>query len=1578
MGTGHAKPVNLPGGVFASLQFGGRRYLLAAVKPTGKAPGCPVVGIGASAGGLEAFTQLLKQLPLDTGFGFVLVQHLDPQHQSALTQLLTRVTTLPVREVTNNLRVKANHVYIIPPNRTMGIARGVLKLQLRSRDHTALRSIDFFFEALANDQRERAIGVVLSGSATDGTLGLEAIKAEGGLTFAQDDTAHYDSMPRSAVAAGCVDFVLAPEAIARELARIARHPYVAGRPPKSRFRLPPASRARKASPEFAGHREQNDRRKILLLLNAHFGVDFSLYKSTTIDRRIARRMVLNRLDTLADYAGFLRGNPRELEALYADALIGVTSFFRNAEAFEVLKHKVFSRLLQARGDEPVRVWVLGCSTGQEAYSIAMAFEESAGKFSPGRKLQMFATDLSEANLGKARDGLYAKTAVQDVSPERLRRFFVEEDAGYRVIKSVRERIVFARQNVIGDPPFSRMDLISCRNLMIYFEPGLQKKVLPAFHYALKPEGFLFLGASESIGSFTDLFMPVDKKQKIFSRQTAPIRGFHLPVRNPGGGRPVTGKGPRPFPPAGPAPRRAPEDVSGEFNAEREADRVTVNHFAPPGVLIDANLQILQFRGPTGPYLEPPTGKASFSLLRMAREGLMLPLRAAINRAKKENKTARRENVPVRQSGKTRMVNVEVVPLKNLKERCFLVWFEDSKKGGRAVPDPAPSEQPGGAAKTTRPAGKREESRRVAGLERDLAEVRDYLQSVQERQEATTEELQAANEEGQSANEELQSLNEELETSKEELESTNEELTTVNEEMVSRNAELNRLNSDLTNLQTSAKLVIMLLGRDLTIRRFSAQAEKQFSLLATDVGRPIGAVRHHLRLASLDALISDVIATTHECDLEVQDKDGRWYSLRVRPYLTHDHKVDGAVLVLVDIDHLKQAEQLIVEEHDHAEAVIRTVPNPLVILSSDLCLLSANDAFYRTFKVTPAETKGRSIFTIDHGAWNIPRLRHFLKDVIPGKTSFDDFEVTHNFGRLGRRSLLLNARVLNEPGHRRKEVLLGIQDITEVLTFQADLRRSEMRYRRLFEAAKDGILILDPATRKITDANPFIVNLLGYSRKQLIKKELWEIGLIKDEAANRKAFRELKTKGFIRYEDLPLKSRGGRRLEVEFVSNLYDEAGDEVIQCNIRDITERKQAERELIASEKRYRALFELGPVGVYSCDAAGTIQEFNRRAAELWGRKPKLGDPRERFCGSSKMHLPNGSPLPHEQCPMALVLDGTIPSVRDQEVVIERPDGSRITSIVNIVSLKNERGEIAGAINCFYDITGRKQAEEALRATRTELARYAGQLEGLVTARTAELTAANTRLETTLDSVRKGQEQYRVLLLESQSMQGKLRQLTHQIITVQEEERREISRELHDEVVQTLVGINVELAALGKMANGEAGPLREKIAHTQGLVENSVHAVHRFARGLRPAVLDDLGLIPALHSYCKGLTEQKNIQIEITAFGGVEALDGAGKTVLFRVAQEALTNVIRHAQAAQVKVTIAETQDAIRMEISDDGQSFHVEKVLLAKNPKRLGLIGMKERIEMIGGNLTIESAPGRGTSVCARIPFIREKAKS
>ncbi|MDB6174196.1 MAG: two-component hybrid sensor and regulator [Chthoniobacteraceae bacterium] len=1253
------------------------------VTTTHQAKQFPIVGVGASAGGLEAFLELLKHLPADTGMGFVLVQHLDPQHESALTRLLARGTVMPVCEVTNNLRVEPNCVYVIPPNTQMSLAGGVLKLTPRGTDRGATRSIDLFFEALALDQREKAIGVVLSGTAMDGTLGLESIKAEGGVTFAQDGSAKYNSMPHSAIAAGCVDFVLSPEEIASELARIARHPLNVhdNTPPAVPFETAPANTRRiKTDQQASG---QDGFKKILLLLRNHSGVDFSFYKSSTIQRRILRRLVLNKAGTLAEYALFLKDNITELDALYSDVLISVTSFFRNPDAFETLKRKVFPKLLAQQGrDGPMRIWALGCSTGQEPYSLAMAFAESVAEIPGAPKLQIFATDLNNALLDTARAGLYPKSLVQDISPERLQRFFVEEEGGYRVCKALREQVVFARQNVMSDPPFSRIDLITCRNVLIYFEAELQKIIIPAFHYALKPGGFLFLGASESIGQFSNLFAPADKKQKIFSRKAAPAQAFRLPL--PGERMRTSPAGRRPAIPSGGAEAES-KGLTSELDAQREADRISISQFAPPGVLINGEMQVVQFRGGTSAYLEPPTGKATFDVLKMARDGLMLPLRAAINRAKRENKPASRDAVRIAENGGFREITVQVTPLRNLKEPYFLVLFEEanSRSAGRAIPCATPSLR-----------GKKEVSSRIAELELELTETRDYLQSIQEQNEAAHEELQASSEEGQSANEELQSMNEELETSKEELESTNEELMTINDEMVSRNTELSRLNTDLSNLEVNIHTAILLLAQDLTIRRFTPPAARIFSLIASDVGRPFGSIRHNLDVPDLGRLAAEVIDTVSVREREVQDQDGRWYTLCARPYLALDNRIDGVVLVLNDIDALKRSKQEISAAREYAEATLRTMPVPFLILRADLRVNSASDAFYNSFGVTLGETEGRLIYELGNRQWNIPQLRTLLEEILPQKRSFNGFEIVHDFPSIGRRSMLLNARRL-EGQNSSPLILLSIEDVTERMESRAAMERSEIRYRRLFETSRDGILLLDPISRKITDANPFMTELLGYSREELLGRELWQIGLLEDERASQSAFRELQHKGSIRYEDLPLETKGGERREVEFVSNLYDEENLKVIQCNIRDITQRKLVER-------KFRGLLESAPDAMVITNPNGEIVLINSQTEKVFGySRAELIGKRIEILIPVRYHQGHAGNRHDFMSAPRMRLMGA-----GMDLWALHKNGSEFPVEISLSPLETE-GELL-VTAAIRDVSARKTAEKSLRIATEEIARGA------------------------------------------------------------------------------------------------------------------------------------------------------------------------------------------------------------------------------------------------------------------------------
>ncbi|MEO6462870.1 MAG: chemotaxis protein CheB, partial [Candidatus Eisenbacteria bacterium] len=774
-------------------------------------PQFPVVGVGASAGGLEAFTRLLRALPIDTGMAFVLVQHLAPRHPSALARILSGATAMPVTEVTGDVAIAPDHVYVIPPGQNLVLATGRLVLTARE-EHGVQHPIDRFFRSLAEEQREQAIGVVLSGTATDGTLGLEEIKAEGGITFAQDESsAGFDGMLQSAIAAGCADFVLPPEEIAAEIARIAARSGVAAA-------LPGGDGAGPATAIWNSATLQ----PILHTLRDAAGADFTRYKTNTVSRRIQRRMTLQSIERIEDYARYLVSHPAEVQALYQDILINVTGFFRDPEMFEALRGEVLPQMLSGRpADEPIRIWTLGCSTGEEAYSLAMVVTEVLGADGKHPPPQIFATDLNAAGIEHARAGIYSQRRVAGVSPERLARFFVKQDEAWRVTKALRDLCVFARHNANVEPPFSRMDLVSCRNMLIYLDPTLQQRILPILHYALKPEGRLVLGRSESVGPFLDLFRVIDGKHKFYAPKPRvgrlPWRLFESAPRSP---RPAMTPG-APGSAAVPGRSGRSESRAPGSALQQEADRILAERFAPPGVLVDANLDIVHFRGDTHPWLGAAQGKASLSVLKMVHPDVAAPLRALLFRARIEPGPLREDGLRLEHDGVVHHFALEViaVPGNEPAESFLLILFAPAPatNGATAPPEPA-----AGDAGPDDPVDETEAAR-LARLKRDLTSTRAQLHSMFEQQDAASEQLQTAAEEAQSAIEELQSMNEELESSKEEIQSSVEELTTLNDELNIRNQETVQLNDDLLNLVRSFDIAIVMVGRDLSIRRCSPLA-----------------------------------------------------------------------------------------------------------------------------------------------------------------------------------------------------------------------------------------------------------------------------------------------------------------------------------------------------------------------------------------------------------------------------------------------------------------------------------------------------------------------------------------------------------------------------------------------------------------------------------------------------------------------------------------------------------------------------------------------------------------------------------
>lgn len=920
--------------------------------------------------------------------------------------------------------VEPNHIYVIPPNAMMTIEQGRLKLSPRQKTRGQVMSVDTFFISLAEDRASKAIGVVLSGGDADGSRGLEAIKAAGGITFAQcEESARVPSMPNTAVASGQVDFILTPKAIAEELAKISRHPYVNHLTPEKTTEVLP---------------EGGDALSVIFsLLKNLTGVDFNHYKQTTLKRRILRRMILYKLERLEDYVRYLQDNPAEVKALYQDVLITVTNFFRDPEAFDALKTKVFPIIAKDRTpDSPIRIWVAGCSTGEEAYSIAICLLEFLSNQVISTPIQIFATDINEVAIEKARSGIYKQNQVLDVSPERLQRFFVPVEGGYQISKPVRELCVFARQNLISDPPFSRLDLISCRNVLIYLGSSIQKKLLPVFHYGLKPTGFLMLGTSETVGEFTDLFTLLDRKYKIYSRKMAPARlGIDLIASN----YPTEILNPQPT---------VSEDAWNDLEMQKEADRIVLSEYAPVGVIINNDLEIVQFRGQTSFYLQPPPGRPSFNLLKMAKEELRLELRTAIHQAKKHEVSVRKEAIPIKDHDEVRLVRIDVVPFKpqGTSERYFLVIFTDI-----LTTEISQLEISSGSTRSRqqRQTNKEQETNK---LKQDLATTKEYLQSIIEEQQATNQDLRAANEEILSSNEELQSTNEELETAKEEIQATNEELNTINDELQRRNIESTQISNDLQNLLSSINIPILMLGGDLRIRRFTPVAERIFNLIPTDVGRPLSDINHNLNIPDLEQQILEVISTLNFKAQEVQDQEHRWYDLRIRPYRTIDNKIDGAVVVLVDIDALKRSARQIIESRDYAEAIVATVRESLVVLDINLRVITANQFFYEKFQVLAEETEQRLIYDIGNGQWNIPQLRSLLEDILPYQSQFQDLEVEHTFEDIGYKIMRLNARKLSHI-HDAPMILLVIEDITQHKQLEAERTQLLMQEQSARTAAE---------------------------------------------------------------------------------------------------------------------------------------------------------------------------------------------------------------------------------------------------------------------------------------------------------------------------------------------------------------------------------------------------------------------------------------------------------------------------------------------------------------------------------------------
>lgn len=1004
----------------------------------------PVVGIGASAGGLKALRELLEKLPADTGMAFVLIQHLSPSHASSLPEILAKATAMEVKTAEDGQALRPNTLSIIPPGFNLFLQGRTLRLEKREESAGAFFPIDRFFVSLADELQEKAIAVVLSGSSSDGAKGVVVVRSAGGLTLAQSEaSAEYPSMPRQALLTDKVDFSGSAAEIGQLLGEIARHPH-----------LYPEAIPKIQSP---GPEEETALEQIQRLLR-QTGVDFGNYKQSTVRRRILRRMALNRVQTLPDYVACLEKSAKELENLKEDLLIKVTSFFRDPEVFAALKQEVFPALVQQRDPmQPLRIWVPGCASGQEVYSLAICLLEYLGDRAVGLSILIFGTDLSEIAIEKARQGLYSAADLAEVDSARVENYFNKIGDGYQIKKLVRELCVFARQDFTRDPPFSRLDLISCRNVLIYLGAKLQKHVLPLFNYALAPGGFLLLGQSESIGQFDELFSLVDPKARIYRKTRSVERHGGEFWPGPALRRPGTKPDPRPLP----LPSSRPE---AEPDLQRVVEHWLLSKYDPAVVVIDRQLQIRHFRGDTGPYLQPVPGKASLDLMKMVRDDLRIELRSLIHLAHKGGQPQRREDLLVQLPAGERLVSLEVQPVDIEGEQPFsMIEFR--------------SRMPLGIGREEDSELSTEYRMELTRLKQDLAASHAYQQTLIEEKERALEELRIANEEILSSNEELQSINEELETAKEELESSNEELSTVNQELQDRNSQLTRSHEDLSNLITSAEIPFLILTRDLKIRSISPLASEQLKVRPSDIGRPLKEINLRLKVANLDGLIRQVVESGEALERECYDAETGWNLLRIRPYRTREQQVEGAVLNLIDIDRLKQSMEEVERAYRYALSVVDAMQTPLLVLDDQFQVQTANPAFYQKFHVAPKETEGRPLFELGSGQWGHPDLKRLLTDILPQSTLVDDFLILFDFPLIGERSMLVSARPMKA---RRPSILVSIEDVTERLGLERALRRAKAQAEAASQAKSE---FLANMSHEIRTPMTVIIGALEHLQKE---------------------------------------------------------------------------------------------------------------------------------------------------------------------------------------------------------------------------------------------------------------------------------------------------------------------------------------------------------------------------------------------------------------------------------------------------------------------------------------------------------------
>ncbi|HEX7313808.1 MAG TPA: PAS domain S-box protein [Pyrinomonadaceae bacterium] len=1348
--------------------------------------GFMVVGLGASAGGIGALKVFFEHVPEESGMAYVVILHLSPDHDSRLAEVLRQSTRMPVTQVTGPVRVEPEHVYVIPPNRSLLMEDSALVLSDVTGVEERRAPVDIFFRTLADSQGARAACVLLSGTGANGSMGLKRVKEQGGVAVVQDpEEAEHADMPRNAIATGLVDYVLPVAEIPGRLASY--------RVALSLIELKEAGDGGAAALDL---REEQALAAILTQLRLRTGQDFNNYKRPTVRRRIDRRISLTQVADVVEYAHYIREHPEEARALLKDMLISVTNFFRDRRAFAALEQEFIPKLFEEKGSGGyVRVWSAGCATGEEAYSLAMLLTEYAETLAGPPSVQVFATDIDEEAVQKARAGHYTLNDAADVSPERLRRFFNKAREGYTVRRELRELVLFANHNLLKDPPFSHLDLIACRNLLIYLNHTGQEKAMSVFHFALNRGGHLFLGSSESAADHAHLFVTADKGANVFqaratARRIAPYILQAAPPR-----------------PAAPSLPLAQAETRHEFDAQARFSYLDLHQrllemYAPPSVLVNADYEVVHLSESAGRYLTLPGGEPTNDLLAVVLPELRPELRSALFHAAQHRANVEAPAAPVRVGGHEEWVRMHVRPVTGMEDTArgfFLVIFERLSEGG------APSAV-GAAGPPPR------------HLEEELTQVKAQLRMTIEQYEVQHEELRASNEELQAMNEELRSTAEELETSKEELQSLNEELSTINQEYKNKIEEQLQTNGDLQNLIDSTDIATVFLDRDLRVRRFTPRAREIFNLIPTDVGRPLSDITGQFAVGELTEAVERVLASLATYEQEVVTRDGRWRLMRVSPYRSAEDRIIGAVITFHDITERK-------------------------------------------------------------------------------------------------------------------------------LTDEA-LHKSESEFRAIFELAVVGIAQTDIESGRFLNANGRLAEMLGYQQRELLGRTLDELTHPEERAAGVTLFDALLGGGVPEYttETRLVRKDGVTLWALVTASLIRDRAGRPTHAVLIvQDIEERRRAERALRRSEERMRTLVDsVEDFAIFSQDGRGHVETWNPGAERIFGFTADEIIGRHASILFTPEDRARGVPVEEMRTARA---EGRAADERWHV----RKDGSRFYASGVLAPLDDS--EESGFVKVARDLTERERADQELRRAHEELERRVAE-------RTDELRRT---VETMLNEVK-----------ERRAAEEQARGLVGQLVTAQEDERRRISRDLHDQLGQQLTALRLKLAAMREECDQDE-TARARIEEVQALAERIDSEVDFLVWELRPTALDDLGLTAALTNFVREWSSHYHIPAEahVTGFGsGTLRLPPEVETCLYRIAQEALNNVYKHAQAARVSVVLERRDGNAVLVVEDDGVGFDAADAATWRGDRGIGLVGMRERVAPLGGSVEFESEPGKGTTIFARVP--------